>query len=226
MSGSVINNIQAGNLLFSPRTNTGCCRSFGKPPKKIQAKHERNHIKMMRKLVLENDRLNTERLILIPFTMEICKNLINNDFGDLFRMGLKKGKGWPDADAIETLPKIIANLSKVESPTGFESWMIIKNDTFEVIGDLGFKGFNHEGENIDIGYGIIKEERRKGYAEEAATALINWAFSNDIVKEITARCLLGNISSINLLKKFNFIETRQDSEMTYWLLQNTKYQKS
>jgi ribosomal-protein-alanine N-acetyltransferase len=39
--------------------------------------------------------------------------------------------------------------------------MIIKKDTKEIIGDLGFKGFNDKDENVDIGYGIIKEERRK-----------------------------------------------------------------
>lgn len=169
---------------------------------------------------LQIDRLLTERLILIPFTIQICKNIMNDDFGDLSIMGLTKGKSWPDADVIETLPKIINNLSQVESPTGFESWMIIKNDTLEIIGDLGFKGFNHDEENIDIGYGIIKEERKNGYAEEASKGLIKWAFSNKFVKEITARCLIDNISSINLLKKLNFIEMKNDNEMMYWTLQN------
>ena len=140
-------------------------------------------------------------------------------------MGLRKGKSWPDNDVIETLPKIINNLSQVESPTGFESWMIIRNDTFEIIGDAGFKGFNYIDKNADIGYGIIKEERRKGYAEEAVKELIKWAFSKEIVKEITAGCLLDNVSSINLLKKLNFIETTKDKEMVYWSLKNKLYQK-
>lgn len=135
-------------------------------------------------------------------------------------MGLKKGKSWPDSDVIETLPKIINNLSKVESPTGFESWMIIKKDSFEIIGDLGFKGFNCEEENIDIGYGIIKEERRKGYAEEAVTELLKWVRSKKIVKEITARCLIDNVGSINLLKNLNFTEIKKDDKMFFWSLQN------
>ena len=91
---------------------------------------------------LQINELQTERLILIPFTIEICKNLMNNDFSDLHKLDLKKGKSWPDDDVIETLPKIINNLSIVDAPTGFESWMIIKKDTSEIIGDAGFKGFN------------------------------------------------------------------------------------
>jgi len=54
---------------------------------------------------LQIDRLLTERLILIPFTIQICKNIINDDFGDLSIMGLKKGKSWPDTDVTETLLK-------------------------------------------------------------------------------------------------------------------------
>jgi [ribosomal protein S5]-alanine N-acetyltransferase len=169
---------------------------------------------------LQTDRLITERLLLIPFTLQICSNVMNGDYSDLYEMGLKKGISWPDDDVVETLPRIINNLSRVESPTGFESWMIIKSDTLEIIGDLGFKGFNQEEQNADIGYGIIKEERRKGYAAEAVAALIQWAFSQEMVKEITARCLTGNSNSINLLKKLNFAETNKDGEMVHWSLQN------
>ena len=100
--------------------------------------------------------------------------------------------------------------------------MVIKKDTLEIIGDAGFKGFNYQEENADIGYGIIKEERRKGYAEEAVTELIKWALSNKMVKEITARCYVDNLGSINLLKKLNFIEIKTDGEMVYWALENKK----
>lgn len=175
---------------------------------------------------LEINQLTTERLILIPYTLQICNNLLNNNFSDLKIMKLKKGKGWPDKDVIETLPRIINNLLKVESATGFESWMIIKKETAEIIGDLGFKGFNFIKNTIDIGYGIIKEERRKGYAEEAISELINWAFSNEIVKEITASCLIENTNSINLLTKFNFIKVKTNNKMIYWKLENNQIIKN
>ena len=162
----------------------------------------------------------TERLLLIPYNIKICRDIINNDFSELNKMGLKKGIGWPDNDVMETLPKITDNLLKVNAPTGFESWMIIKNESLEIIGDIGFKGFNHAQPNIDLGYGIIKNERRKGYAEEAARAIIKWALSNKEVKEITAKCLIENISSINLLRKLNFVQTMQDDGMVYWKLEN------
>jgi ribosomal-protein-alanine N-acetyltransferase len=169
---------------------------------------------------LQIDKLITERLILIPYTKNLCINILKGDYRDLEVLNLTKGHSWPDEDVLDTLPRIINNLNKVEYPTGYESWMIIKKETYEIIGDLGFKGFNSEEGNIDLGYGIIKEERRKGYAEEAVSEIIKWAFSNKIVKQITANCLTENVNSINLLKKFNFIELRTEDDMIYWNLSN------
>jgi [ribosomal protein S5]-alanine N-acetyltransferase len=177
-----------------------------------------NCILKIEKLLI--DKLETERLILIPYTISICKNILVDDFSDVFKLGLKRGKSWPDNDVIETLPKIIKNLSLVEAPTGFESWMIIKKGTQEIIGDIGFKGFNYQAENIDLGYGIIKEERRNGYAEEAAKIIIEWAFSTEIVKEITANCSNENYGSINLLQKLKFVKLNEADKMIYWSLQN------
>lgn len=162
------------------------------------------------------DKLITDRLLLIPFTIKICQNILNDDFTDLYEMGLKKGTGWPDHDVLETLPKIINNLSTVENPTGFESWMIIKGDTKEIIGDAGFKGLNLTNNSVDIGYGIIERERKNGYAEEASKALIEWAFSTGIVKEITAKCAMDNLGSIHLLKKLGFSQVNTHDKMIYW----------
>lgn len=168
--------------------------------------------------ILQIHKLSTERLTLIPYTIPICMHILNQEFDFLKKMDLRKGRGWPDDDVLETLPKIINNLSEIGAPTGFESWMIIKNETSEIIGDIGFKGFNQKEQLIDIGYGIILGERRQGYAEEAAKALIRWAFEQGIVKEITAKCLTDNVSSIHLLQKLNFKEVKRDDIFLYWSL--------
>lgn len=164
------------------------------------------------------DKLSTERLVLIPYTKEICANILNNNYSDLATLQLIKGKSWPDEEVLDTLPRIINNLEKVPHPTGFESWMIIKKDTSEIIGDVGFKGFNHEEGTIDLGYGIIQEERGKGYATEAVHQLIKWAFTNPIVKQITAACLPDNTQSIKLLNKFKFQQMNIENGMIYWKL--------
>ncbi|OWK72999.1 hypothetical protein CBW16_12200 [Flavobacteriaceae bacterium JJC] len=160
----------------------------------------------------------SNRLILLPFTLEICEEILNGNFDITYSIGLKKGRNWPDSDILETLPRIIANLSKVNSPTGFESWMIVKKETNEIIGDIGFKGFDALHHSCDLGYGIIEAERRKGYAEEASKCLIDWVLNTDSSIDITASTHLGNTGSINLLQKLNFIEIKRDSVFRYWQL--------
>ena len=160
--------------------------------------------------------IKSERLTLLPFTIQICTELLNNEYTSIANLDLKRGINWPDDDILETLPRIIKNLNKVGTPTGFESWMIIKTDTKEIIGDIGFKGFNRITSSADIGYGIIEAERRKGYAEEACNTLINWAFLSNDLEYITASCFIDNIGSANLLKKLNFEFIAEEDEMFFW----------
>ena len=163
-------------------------------------------------------KLETERLILIPYTIEICENILLKNHELLYNKGYKEGKSWPDEDVMDTIPRIIKNLSKNNYATGLESWLIIKKETKEIIGDVGFKGYNFDSQNVDLGYGIIFEERRKGYAEEASRELINWVLNLDYIKEITANCSTENFQSIHLLNKLAFHQLKVNESMIYWSL--------
>lgn len=175
---------------------------------------------------MELQPIKTERLLLRPFTLEICKELLANEFTTIEKLGLKCGKNWPDQDIIDTLPKIAKNLSYFKYPSGYESWMIIKADTYEIIGDIGFKGYKYIDDSCDLGYGIIEGERKKGYAAEAAIALIQWAFGNKSLKCITATCSLDNEGSARLLQKLQFKELERCEEFIYWILERRDYEQS
>lgn len=164
------------------------------------------------------DTICTDRLILMSYTIRLATSILSDQLADVYDHGLQPGEGWPDADTLETLPRILVNLQKVGEPTGFESWMIIKKESLQIIGDVGFKGVPNTEGQIDIGYGLIKAEQKKGYAVEAVKGLIGWAFTNENVKEITARCLHHNVASVRLLEKVGFKETVRDQEMIHWSL--------
>ena len=163
-------------------------------------------------------KLETERLLLLPFTIKICQLVNDNDFEGLLREGLFPGIGYPDQETLETIPKIIKNLELVTAPTGFESWLVITKKDMKIIGDIGFKGTPNPLGEVDFGYGIIESERRKGYAIEAATALSNWALAHPDVKKITARCLIDNHGSAKILEKLNFKRTASGEHLQYWSL--------
>lgn len=173
---------------------------------------------------MELQPITTERLILRPFTLEICKELLANEFKTIERLGLQCGKNWPDQDMLETLPKIAKNLSYFKYPSGYESWMIIKAETHEIIGDIGFKGYKFIDDSCDLGYGIIESERLKGYAVEAAIGLIQWVFGNESLKRITAACAHENEGSARLLSKLEFKEFDRCEEFIYWILEREAYE--
>ncbi len=85
--------------------------------------------------------------------------------------------------------------------TGFDPWIIVKKDDMSVIGDAGFKGNPDKNGIVEIGYGLIEDERRKGYCYEAVESLMKWAFSNDSVLVVKADCLIDNVGSIGILEK-------------------------
>ncbi|QTV05630.1 GNAT family N-acetyltransferase [Faecalibacter bovis] len=167
--------------------------------------------------------IETERLTLIPYTKEIAQEILDSNFKSIEALNLTCGKNWPDQEIIETLPKIVFNLSKVIAPTGFESWMIVKKDTKEIIGDVGFKGYNTIFNKADIGYGIIEAERKKGFAIEAVKGLINWAYKNESLSLITATTLIDNKASIQLLERLHFIKIDQENDFFYWELNRQDY---
>ncbi|WP_442591059.1 GNAT family N-acetyltransferase [Pedobacter sp. AW31-3R] len=162
--------------------------------------------------------IQTTRLTLLPFTMDICIESLSNVFGTIAGMGIYPGSGWPDPETLDTLPRIIKNLVKVNQPSGFESWMIIEKNTNLLIGDIGFKGIPNENGEVDLGYGIITKERKKGFALEAATGILKWAFQQQEVRSITANCLTDNLGSQKILSLLNFSIIKMDDEMIYWRL--------
>ncbi|MGL5274547.1 GNAT family N-acetyltransferase [Myroides sp.] len=160
----------------------------------------------------------TNRLYLIPITVELCEELLNNNINILAQYGLEPSLGWPDTDMVETLPRILINLKKVPAPTGFESWLIVNKENNTIIGDIGFKGVPNIGGVIDIGYGVVVQERQKGYASEAAEGLIQWAFTQPYVKSITAQSLTDNIGSAKTLERLGFNRTGLLGNFIQWRL--------
>ncbi len=60
-----------------------------------------------------------------------------------------------------------------------------------------------DGTNIDIGYCILKEYWRQGYASEVLRLITSWAKENS-VQSITAEVAKENVASCGLLEKMGF----------------------
>lgn len=162
--------------------------------------------------------IKTERLILIPITLEMTISLLNGSNKEIKKLGIKADKKWPTEDTMDILPIIQVSLEKDKVPSGFETWMIVRKDDMRIIGDAGFHGKPDEKGEVEIGYGLVDHERKRGFGFETAKAISDWAFSNDSVKVLKADCLIDNVPSIRILEKIGFNEVNRDKELIYWRL--------
>ncbi|KQN51307.1 GNAT family N-acetyltransferase [Rouxiella silvae] len=72
------------------------------------------------------------------------------------------------------------------------------------LGNIGFKPVEGEVSEVEVGYTLIQQAQRKGYASEALKAVINFAFSNTIITSLRAAVLAGNSGSSKLLENNGF----------------------
>ena len=81
-------------------------------------------------------------------------------------------------------------------------WMIeLKDGTH--IGELCFKGLSADG-IAEIGYGISEKYQKNGYATEAVSAVLEWAFSHQDIAAVEAETDTDNTASIRVLEKCGF----------------------
>ena len=91
----------------------------------------------------------------------------------------------------------------------YAMWLIEKTDG-TLIGDLCFKGL--EEKNPEIGYGILDEFQGHGYATEAVTLAVEWAFGHPEIIAIEAETDPENAASQKVLKKCGFEATGEIGE--------------
>jgi RimJ/RimL family protein N-acetyltransferase len=73
-----------------------------------------------------------------------------------------------------------------------------------VIGDVRFEPVPLEPKLVELGYSIAVGWRRRGYALEAAGAVLDWLFDEGGAKAAIAGCERGNLASVKTLRKLGF----------------------
>ena len=160
--------------------------------------------------------IDTNRLTLIPMTLEMTKSLINGSSQEVEKLGIKCDKYWPTEDTMDILPIINNSLEKNKVPSGFETWMIVDKSTKRVIGDIGFHGIPNENGEVEVGFGLVENKRGKGFGYESLNAIMDWLNLQESVRIIKAECLISNKPSARILEKSGFKEINRDSELIYW----------
>ena len=87
---------------------------------------------------------------------------------------------------------ISQNMARYQND-GFGLWAVCLKETGKMIGDCGLTLQNINGEMLpEIGYHIRRDQQRKGYAREAASAVRDWAFQSTDYPALYSYCKYTN----------------------------------
>jgi [ribosomal protein S5]-alanine N-acetyltransferase len=99
-------------------------------------------------------------------------------------------------------------LARVRATTTIDPWVLgfalVDQATNISIGSCGFKGPPDPDGMVEIAYGITLEHQNKGYATEAAAALVRFAFASGQVRVVRAHTLAEANASARVLIRNGF----------------------
>ena len=158
--------------------------------------------------------ISTERLLLIAAD-KISVEMEMKDLAHLSKyLNAVVPGDWPPPLNDENSAKwFLEFLRRNPNGVGWGMWYFCEKSKNILIGNGGFKGKPDANGSIEIGYSIIPDHQKKGFATEAVTGLVNWAFSDPKVKRIIAHTLPELQASINVLLKSGFDFAGEGDEM-------------
>ena len=99
-------------------------------------------------------------------------------------------------------------LTRIRSAISADPWThgfsIVERASSTDIGSCGYKGPPSPEGIVEIAYGVAPEYQGRGYATEAARALVDFAFASDLVGVVCAHTLPENNASTRVLTKCGF----------------------
>jgi [ribosomal protein S5]-alanine N-acetyltransferase len=160
-------------------------------------------------------RLTTGRLELRPLPAAAAEALLNDRAEASRMLGADVPPEWPQRDLLDLLP---AQARASVDDERFGVWVMIDRETRSVVGDIGFLGPPDDARSVEVGYSVLPELRSRGYATEAARALVDWALQQPEVHVVVAGCEPGNLASIRTLERIGFERTGEAHGEIRWRL--------
>lgn len=153
--------------------------------------------------------LTTDRLDLIPASIEATRAALEDDrprLGALLDANVPRG--WPpellDEPALEHTIRWLQDAAN--DPQWGMYWIVLRDGPAgrTLVGTAGFKGKPSEDGTVEVGYGIVTEYQRRGFATETVRAFVQHAFTSPNVRRVIAETYSHLAPSIGVLTKCGF----------------------
>jgi RimJ/RimL family protein N-acetyltransferase len=162
---------------------------------------------------MSDSAIRTTRLDLRPLPPAAAGALPDDRATAARLLGAALPPDWPQVDLLDVLP-LQARAAPDEERFGV--WVMIERESKTVTGDIGFLGPPGEDGSVGIGFSVVPDRRGRGYATEAARALVDWALRQPGVVSVVAGCDTGNVPSIRTLERIGFVRTGESDGRLSW----------
>jgi RimJ/RimL family protein N-acetyltransferase len=158
--------------------------------------------------------LLTERLELVPVTLELVEAVLRNERGRAERLvGARLPDRWPGEQLIARAftPSLEATRADPERRLWGDSILITRDDDRRVVGSVIFHG-RPDGDGIaEVGYGVEESSQGRGYATEGTRACIEWALGQSGVVAVRAVTFPWHVASLRVIQKCGMaqVDTRE-----------------
>ena len=150
--------------------------------------------------------IRTERLDLVALSPAVLDAILAGRRGEAERLaGFLLPEDWPDEHDARFLQLRLGQLS---SNPEWQEWlaraMVLRTPGRPMAGHIGFHGPPSVVGRAEMGYTVLQAFRRKGYATEAATAMIGWARAQHEVMRFYLSIAPDNDVSLAMAAKLGF----------------------
>ena len=183
---------------------------------------------------MENFKITTERLELVAGTVELFRVRVDDRESLSRELGAHVPESWPppllDQDAMDYMARYLDENPDAGGWTFYYVVLPARDATTQVARTLagcgGFKGKPTEDGTVEIGYAMLPEFQRAGYATEAAGAFVRHAFSQPEVSRVIAETYPELRPSIRVLEKngFRFIGDGSEERVIRFAVTREEYE--
>ena len=150
--------------------------------------------------------VETSRLTLLPSSPEYLLALIEEPKRFERLLELRAAEGLRNFFVSgDVSPEWLAALRRSTGPDPWRhGFLVVDRESGWVIGMAGYKGAPDSTGMVEIAYGIVPSREGRGYATEAAAALVRFASAHEQVRLVRAHTLPLTNPSTRVLQKCGF----------------------
>ena len=162
--------------------------------------------------------LETERLRIRPYREEDAGGL-----HDVF--GSPEVMRWtpsaPSKDVAETAARLVRTMAfTARQPAGLGLWALELRSTSEFLGQVGLFPVEGKGPEVEVAYELAPRAWGRGYATEAARALVEYGFGEIGLARVVALIVPDNVRSRRVAEK---LAMREEGQARHYGLDLVKY---